>query len=51
MAESQPVNISTDNFVEAAEDSQIICKSRNCVNISKNENDVETKGENEVVVC
>ena len=33
MAESQPVNISTDKFIEAAEDSQIICKYRNCVDI------------------
>ena len=50
MAESQPDNISADKF-EAAEDSQIICESCNCVDISNDENDVETKGENEIVVC
>ena len=43
MVESRPLNMS-------AEDSQIICKSCNCVDISIDENDVETKGENEVVV-
>ena len=51
MAESQLVTILADKFVEAAEDSQIICKSCNCIDISNDENDVETKGENEVVVC
>ena len=51
MAESHPVNISADKFAETTEDSQIICKSCNCVDISNDENDVETKGENEVVVC
>ena len=51
MAESQPVNISANKFAEAVEDSQIICKFCNCVDISNDENDVETKGENEVVVC
>ena len=40
-----------DKFAEATEDSKIICKSCNCVEISNDENDVETKGENEAVVC
>ena len=51
MVESQYVNISADKFVEAVKDSQIICKSRNCVDISNDEDDVEIKSENEVVVC
>ena len=50
MAESQLVNILVDKFAEAAEDSQDICKSCNCVDISNDENGVETKGENEVGV-
>ena len=51
MAESQPVNISANKFAEAIEDSQNICKPCNCVDISNDENDVETKSESEVVVC
>ena len=51
MAESEPINISADKFAKSEEDSQIICKSCNCVDISNDENDVETKSENEVVVC
>ena len=33
MDESQSVNISTEKFAEVAEDSQIICKYCNCVDI------------------
>ena len=51
MVESQPANISANKFAEATEDSQIICKSCNYVDISNDENYVETKGENEIVVC
>ena len=50
MVESQPANILANKFAEAAEDRQSICKYRNCVDISNDEDDVETKGENEVVV-
>lgn len=50
MAESQPTNISEDKFTEAAEDSQIICKSHNCVDILNDENDAGTKEEDEAVV-
>ena len=48
---SQPDNISAEKFAEVVEDSQIICKSCNCVYISNDEYDVKTKSENEVVVC
>ena len=50
MVESQPVNILATKFVEAEEDSQVICKSCNFIYISNDENDVETKGENEAIV-
>ena len=50
MAESQTVNISVEKFAEAKEHSQNICEYCNSVDISNDENDVETKSEKEVVV-
>ena len=50
MAESQPINISTDKLAEATEDSQIICNSHNCVDVVSNLDVTEVNYENDGMV-